>query len=125
MRPLLLLALLLIPAAALAQSSSAPPPPPLDPKLAEIAAHAAGIAVAIRGIVALLRSPVGGLVWLRLPVQVRLLALAVLCGVAVGFEALAAGRTIPEAIFVAIGGLGGAVTTHEIQERIKPARRRS
>lgn len=112
--------LLALPVLAQAAAAGAPA---LDPKLLQITAHAAGIAVAIRGIVAILKSPIGGLFWLKVPVAVRLLVLAALCALAVGFESLAAGRPVLEAIFVAIGGLGGAITTHELQDRLLPGPR--
>lgn len=97
--------------------------PAVDPKLLNIAAHAAGIAVAIRGLVALLKSPIGGLLWLKVPTPVRLLVLAVLCAIAVGAESLAVGKPLAEAIFVAIGGLGAAITTREIQASLTAKRR--
>lgn len=96
--------------------------PVADPKLVNIAVHAAGIAVAIRGLVALLKSPIGGLLWLKVPTPVRLLVLAILCAIAVGAESLAAGKPLAEAIFIAIGGLGAAITTREIQASLTAKR---
>lgn len=91
-------------------------------KLAEIALHAAAIAAAIRLIVRLARSPLLGFAWNAVPVRLRPLVLLLLGALATALEALAAGRPWTEALFIGLGGVGGAVTSHEMQARSLPPR---
>ena len=88
--------------------------------LLRMTTHAATIAVLIRAGVKFARSPFAGAIWSRAPVGARPAILAALGVCAVVFEHVALGTTWSESIFVAVGGVGGAVTSHEFQERIKP-----
>jgi hypothetical protein len=92
-----------------------------DPELlAKLALHAAAIAAFIRLAVKVLRSPLLAFVWVKIPKPVRPLVLVVLGLLAAVFDHLALGAPIGEAIFAAFGGVMGAVSSHEIQNRVKP-----
>lgn len=91
-----------------------------DPLLVDLAAHAGVIAIVIRTIVRALRSPMFANVWERVPVRHRPFLLVGLGLAAMLFERVALGETWSQAIFVALGGVGGAVTSHEVQSRVTP-----
>ena len=92
-----------------------------DP-LTLLAAHAASITVILRAIVSFLRSDLSGALWEQVPKRWRPLAFAALGLFAVVVENVAFGLPIADSIFVAIGGVGGAVTSHEFGSRLrKPA----
>lgn len=94
---------------------------PADPDLlAKLAIHAAAIAGVLRLVIAALRSPVLGLIWLRVPKAVRPLVILALGVVAAVFDNLALGTPLLEAVFAALGGIGGAISSHEVQNRILP-----
>jgi hypothetical protein len=88
-----------------------------------LSAHAGVIAGAIRGIIAVVRSGTLGDPWGKLPKPARVLLLVVLMFVAAVLDAVAGGQPWPIAIFVAVGGLGAAISTAEIQERLIPPRK--
>lgn len=88
-----------------------------DNVLQMLALHAGTIAVIIRALVRLARSATFGNVWDRVPVRYRPAVLVGLGLAAVAFERVALGESWEQAIFVAVGGVGGAVTSHEMQER--------
>lgn len=94
---------------------------PSDPDLlAKLAIHAAAIAGVLRLVIAALRSPLLGLIWLRVPKAVRPLVILALGVVAAVFDNLALGTPLLEAVFAALGGIGGAISSHEVQNRILP-----
>lgn len=93
--------------------------------LGTLALHAAAIAGFIRLAVSLLRSPLLGIVWGRVPPAVRPLVLLLLGALAAAFDSIALGTPVLEALFSALGGVGAAISSHEVQERVtkrkKPA----
>lgn len=93
--------------------------------LAKLALHAAAIAGFIRVVVMLLRSPFLGVVWGRVPPGVRPLVLLLLGALAAAFDSVALGTPVAEAIFAALGGVGAAISTHEVQERVTGKRKRA
>lgn len=105
--------------ASLAEAAGAPPAPaPTPDLLATLAVHAGTIAVLIRGTVRVLRTDLLGDVWHKVPLKYRPVVLVGLGAAAVVFEHVALGESWEQAIFVALGGVGGAVTSHEMQERV-------
>lgn len=86
--------------------------------LAKLALHAAAIAGVLRLVIAALRSPLLGLIWLRVPKAVRPLVILALGVVAAVFDNLALGTPLLEAVFAALGGIGGAISSHEVQNRV-------
>jgi hypothetical protein len=102
----------------------------VDPKLARIALHATAIAGALRLIVLLLKSPLAGLVWMRFPLIVKAIIIAVLTALAVAFDSIALGTPVFEALFTALGGVVGGIaplsakttTRDDVDPKVKPAR---
>jgi hypothetical protein len=84
----------------------------------QLAIHAAAIAGFIRLVVLALRSPFLGVFWSRIPVPVRPVVLVLLGAVAAAFDSIALGTPIIESFFSAIGGIFGAVGSHEMQDRV-------
>ena len=87
--------------------------------LLQVGAQAGAVAAILRGLVPILRSPMGGLIWNKIPGRYRayvLLGLAMALGVA---NYAAFGTPLDEAVFAALGGFMGAVTTHEVGDRSK------
>jgi len=93
---------------------------PVNETMTKLALHAATIAVFIRGAVSILRSPFLAFVWLKVPVPARPLVLVALGALAATFDHLATGEPIMSAVFAAVGGIGGAISSHEIQNRVSP-----
>jgi hypothetical protein len=98
-------------------------PPLLDPQ--QLAAHAALIGGLIASLVAFLKSPFGGVVWLRVPPAARLVILGLLGGAAAAFEVLALGKSIPEAILVGLTGLFGGVAAREMFRSVVPPKKKA
>lgn len=94
-----------------------------DEAMAKLALHAAAIAGFIRLIVMALRSPFLGFLWTKIPVAVRPLVLLLLGALAAAFDSIALGTPVAEAFFAAVGGLFGAIGSHEVQQRIVPKKR--
>jgi hypothetical protein len=90
--------------------------------LQQLAIHAAGIAVFIRGVIALLRSPLLGLVWGKVPEPARVAVLLLLGAIAVAFDHVAVGTPLLEAFASAFVGLFGVVGGHEMAKRVIPPR---
>lgn len=87
----------------------------LPPDIAHTMGSAAAIAGMIRGLVALLKLPMLGEVWKKVPWWVKPTILVV-ATLACGFtDALAMGQKWYLALGAAVTGLGGAVVSHEWQ----------
>jgi hypothetical protein len=93
-----------------------------DPQL--FITHAGAIAGLIATLVAALKSPFARLFWQRVPIGVRLLALALLAAAGAFFEALVIGKPPAEAIIIAATGLFGAVGAREMFRSVKPAKKK-
>ena len=90
--------------------------------LAKLAAHAAVIAGFIRLVVWGLKSPLFAVVWLKVPVAARPAVILALGALAAAFDAIALGTPVHEAVFVAFGGVIGAVWSHESQDSVTGAK---
>lgn len=94
---------------------------PATPDVAkQLVLHAAGIAVFIRAVIALLKSPVLGVMWGKVPEPARVAVLVVLGAVAVAFDNLALGTPLADAFLGAFMGLFGVVGGHEMTKRVLP-----
>ena len=87
----------------------------VPPDIALTMMRSAVIAGAIRGIVAVLRTPLFGAVWYRGPWWLRPVILMALTAGAALFDALALGQSWWLAIGSAITGLGAATVSHDWQ----------
>lgn len=104
--------------------SATPADVPPDVLLAKLAVHAAAVAAFIRLAVRFLRSPLAAIVWVKVPVAARPAVLVALGLIAAVFDHVALGSSFQEALFAALGGVMGAVSSHEIQQRVKPPKAR-
>lgn len=115
---ILLLLVLFLLAAAEAGDASVPLANAHPDVLVVLAMHAAAIAGLIRGAVAALRSPSLAFVWEDVPLRFRPLLIVALGGVAAVFDHVALGEGWASAVFAAVGGVLGAVTSHEFGGRM-------
>lgn len=90
--------------------------------LAKLAVHAAAVAGFIRLIVWGLKSPLLSFIWLKVPVAARPAVLLALGALAAAFDSIALGTPVHEAVFVAFGGVIGAVWSHESQDSVTGAK---
>lgn len=88
--------------------------------LLDVGARAAGGAMLLRALVPFLRSPFGKGLWEKIPTSARsfvLLGLALVLGIA---DHLATGNALDASIFAALGAFMGAVSSHEVTQRLVP-----
>jgi len=86
--------------------------------VAQLAAHAAGLAVIIRGVVGILRSPIGFAVWAMIPKQLRPFVVLLLGALASIFDAVALGQPLGAAVFAGVVAAFGAMGSHSAQTAV-------
>lgn len=90
--------------------------PAFDAK--QLALHAAGFAATIRLLIGLLRSPIGGAVWLWIPLQLRPFVVLLLGALAAIFDHLALGQSVIDSIAAGLGGSMIASGSHSMQSAV-------
>jgi len=97
-------------------------PTQIPADIAHTMASALVIAGSIRGLVAMLRTPLFAGVWAKLPLWAKPTLLVLLTGVGFAVDAFANGQPWYLALGAALTGLGGAVVSHEWQDLFREAK---
>lgn len=107
-----------------AEPEDEPQPAPIDTDAPRDVAGAARVALLVagllRGLIWLLRQPMLGALWQRLPLAARMGALGLFTAGAAAADAVATGVNWPTAVMTAIFGASGAIASHELQTRVVP-----
>ena len=97
-------------------------PTQIPADIAHTMASALVIAGSIRGLVAMLRTPLFAGVWAKLPLWAKPTLLVLPTGVGFAVDAFANGQPWYLALGAALTGLGGAVVSHEWQDLFREAK---